>query len=412
MEQGPIILFTAFERSGDDHAAAVIRALKARRPELRIYGLGGEKMAAAGAEILEETVGGAVMGMGAIGQWKVHRARVKRLGVWMRDHAVDVHVPTDSPAANWAVCKLVKSKPWGELGDGGAGKVVHLVAPQLWAWASWRIGRLHKWSDRLLCVLPFEEKWFGQRGVKTRFIGHPLFDEAVDEGEVSEVVDRLGVGVDGGEGDSGGEGEIRIGLLPGSRKGEVLKNWPVMREVFERLRARFPQARGVVAAADEAGAKRIEEIGLGDGLRIEVGEVEGVLGWSEVVLTVSGTVTLRVARAGKPMVALYKVGGLFWRLIGWWLINTRTFTLPNLVARGGPSFDGEGHVVKEFVPWLGGDVGPIAEELAGLIEDKDKRERQVAALGAVMAKFETGGGSGGVGEAAAEEILAMLDGKG
>ncbi|MHC4997249.1 MAG: hypothetical protein ACYTGQ_19610, partial [Planctomycetota bacterium] len=108
METGPTILFTAFERSGDDHAAVVIRALKRRRPGLRIVGLGGDKMAAAGAEILEETVGRAVMGVGAIGQARVHRARVKRLGAWLRDHPVAVHVPTDSPAANWAVCKLVK----------------------------------------------------------------------------------------------------------------------------------------------------------------------------------------------------------------------------------------------------------------------------------------------------------------
>jgi lipid-A-disaccharide synthase len=98
---------------------------------------------------------------------KINRA-VKR---WLQTHPVALHVPVDSPAANFPICKIAKKS--------GA-RVVHLVAPQVWAWAEWRVNKLRRLTDLVLCLLPFEEQWFAMRGVKARFVGHPLFDEPLD----------------------------------------------------------------------------------------------------------------------------------------------------------------------------------------------------------------------------------------
>lgn len=371
----PCILFTAFEPSGDEHAAPVITALRLLKPEVPIYALGGPKMAEAGATLIESTVDRAAMGAGVITKAWEHRARLKRLAAWLAAHPVAIHVPTDSPAANWAICKMVK-RQWGSSGA----KVMHLVAPQVWAWASWRVSRLQKWSDGVLCILPFEPAWFEPYGVKAQFIGHPLFDHPLD------------TEIHGWESVSYAKGRPHIALLPGSRAGEVNGNWPIMQRVFESLLAKYEDAHGVIAAADEAGAQRIRDMSgaLHPRLRIVVKQMDAALAWADVVLSVSGTATLHVTRHLKPMAILYRVNPASWHGVGRWLMNTGTFTLPNLIAAGGPHREPDKHIVREFVPWLHGqkNVEPIVDELVSLIDDAKKRDRQIAALKQVVTQFD------------------------
>ncbi|MFN7022873.1 MAG: lipid-A-disaccharide synthase, partial [Phycisphaerales bacterium] len=168
---GPALLFTAFEPSGDDHAAPVIAALRSRHPRLPIYAWGGPKMEAAGATIVERTGDDAVMGMPGLAKVLEHSRINRRIDDWLDDHRITVHVPVDSPAANFPICALTKAR--------GA-KAVHLVAPQIWAWGQWRLKKLKRLTDLVLCLLPFEEEWFQARGVPARFIGHPLFDRTPD----------------------------------------------------------------------------------------------------------------------------------------------------------------------------------------------------------------------------------------
>ena len=105
---------------------------------------------------------------GALGQIRAHRQRVARMRQWLSTHAIDALVPVDSPAANWAMCKLTRSLH-------PKAKIIHLAAPQIWAWARWRIRKLRRLTDHVLCLLPFEPKWFGDRGVPCSFVGHPLY---------------------------------------------------------------------------------------------------------------------------------------------------------------------------------------------------------------------------------------------
>src|SRR5690606_27240603 len=97
----------------------------------------------------------------------------------------------------------------------------------------------------------------------------------------------------------------------------------------------YPGIHGVVAAADERGAAAVRQRGVPERVRVVAGQTEAVLGWADMVLCVSGTVTLHVARHLRPMVVIFRGSRAVWLGIGWWLINTRTFTLPNLIAGGG-----------------------------------------------------------------------------
>ncbi|MDH3583068.1 MAG: hypothetical protein OER86_02505 [Phycisphaerae bacterium] len=393
MSQTPCILFTAFEPSGDEHAAPVIGELRRRRPDLPVYALGGPKMAEAGAELIETTTDKATMLAGSFAQAWAHHRRLGRLRKWLADHPVAVHVPTDSPAANWSICRLVK-RTWG---DSGA-RVVHLVAPQVWAWATWRVRRLRKWSDLVLCILPFEPQWFAKHDVPSRFVGHPMFDEELD-------LEALGRAAANFPAD-----HPRIALLPGSRRGEVKHNWPLMEAAFHDLVQRYPHAQGLIAAADErmAAVVREQSPALAANLQARVGETEAILHWSDVVITVSGTATLHVARHHKPMVILFVASAITWNLIGRFLVSTRTFTLPNLLSSGGPRPDDSGHVVKEFAPFFGGvgGIAPIVEEVASLIDDEAKRQNQIRALIRVMAQFDEHRAA----PEAASAILQVLDG--
>ena len=382
------ILFTAFEPSGDEHAAPIIAELLKVRPDLKIHAMGGPKMQAAGATLIEHTVGDAAMLGSAIRKIQSHRKLLGRLETWIKANQVHVHVPTDSPAANWAICKMVK-RIWGDKGA----RVVHMVAPQVWAWASWRVRRLQKWSDRVLCLLPFEPDWFRKHEVDARFIGHPVFDEPLDLDELARLSALMPTG------------DIKLALLPGSRPGEIAKNGPIITEVFRRLSKIRPEVVGVVASLNAESADRYRSVAgeLPETLTVVDSQTEAVLHWADVVLTVSGTATLHVARHHKPMAIVYAVSPISWNLVGRWLMNTRTFTLPNLIALNGPSTRSDAHIVREFIPFHG-DVQPIVDEMTQLIDEPEKRNRQIDALRRITAPFL----DLNAGEQAAHAILEFL----
>lgn len=359
--EGGRILFTAFEPSGDQHAAVVIRELRARHPGLSIHAWGGPQMREAGATIEESTGEDALIGMPGLKKIREHRRMHARIVAWAARMRPTLHVPVDSPAANFPLCKALKRQ---------GSTVVHLVAPQLWAWGSWRIHKLKRDTSRVLCLLPFEEEWFRSRDVPAEFIGHPLFDLDLETCEL----DRLGSEMP--------RGTPRVCLLPGSRPGELAGNFPLLLEAFGRLRARHPETVGVVAATNERSAAWLREQTQGgwpQGLAVVAGQTDAAIRWSEVCLVASGTVTLQVARHARPMVVFYRANPIMYSLLGRWLIEAEFLTLPNLIAGR--------EIVPEFVPHFG-DSTRIVDAALRLIEDPAAREGQQAALAGVCARFE------------------------
>jgi lipid-A-disaccharide synthase len=255
--------------------------------------------------------------------------------------------------------------------------VVHLVAPQVWAWASWRVRRLRLWSDLVLCLLPFEPHWFQEHGVRAQFVGHPVFETPLDVAELQRQASAFA------------DGQPRVALLPGSRPSELKANWPVLLDAFGGFAERYPEAHAVVGAVDREAVGHLKRAAgeLPPNLTIAQGQTDAVIRWSQLVLTVSGTVTLHIARHGRPMTILYKVNPWTWKLIGRFLLETRTFTLPNLIELGSPQKTPDNHVVREFIPFFG-PTAPIVNELEALANDPVKRQQQLEVQARIVEKFD------------------------
>ena len=320
---------TAFEPSGDALGAMAARGLREIDPSIQIVGLGGSLMENEKVQLLEHTTKEAAMGVGAISEIR----RIKRLvGVvesWIQEHKPDVVVAVDSPAANWPVCKVAK-----KFGC----TVVHLAAPQLWAWAPWRIKKMKLLSDHVMCLLPFEEEWFASRGMPATFIGHPAM--------VKHVSNEVQLPA----------GEPNIVLLPGSRKREIAKNLPMQQEILARICAEFSGTEAVIACRGED-VERVKPY-CGD-MQIVADELPSVLDWADLALNVSGTVSLHIMQHATPMIGMYKVNALS-MLGSKIMLNTPNRLLPNVIA-------GE-RVVPEFIP-CGNIAGHIATVAIDLLRD-------------------------------------------
>ena len=358
-----VVLFTAQEPSGDAHAAPVIARLREAYPDIEPAAWGGPKMAAAGATMLGRTADDGVMGLAGIS--KV--AEVKRLHdeivAWARANPVAVHMPVDSPSANYPLC--ARLRPLGA-------RIVNLVAPQLWAWAPWRIRKVRRLSDVMLCLLPFEEEWFRSRGVTAKFVGHPVLSKPLELARCAEEAKRLP------------QGSPRVLLLPGSRSSEVRRNGRLLADIFALVRAAMPGARAVAVASNEANAQRFRaELGdkVPEGVDIVVSgrevSLEGALAWCDLALAVSGTVSLDCTRQAKPMIGVYRTS-LAEALGAKLVIRAPSLLLPNILAGR--------RIVPEFVPYAG-NARRIADEALAILGDRARSAQIERDLRAVADQF-------------------------
>ena len=359
----PIVIVTAFEPSGDAHAAPVIAELLRREPAMRVIGWGGPRMAEAGAEIVQETVADGAMGLQALSRVQFVRQERARLKAWLRDNRADLHLAVDSPAANFPLCR--ESRAAGL-------RVVHLVAPQLWAWGPWRAGRLRRTTDLVLCLLPFEEAWFRARNIPATFVGHPRIDRVPATALSAQDAARMP------------DGHPRLGLFPGSRAQEIRANLPLMLAVRAQLTESRAGLQCVIAAANERIAGLIQSV-IESSPRAEdrtipviVGASDQIAAWCDLALTVSGTMSLDLTRTGTPMVGIYRTSRLA-VFIAQIVLQTPFRLLPNVVAGRG--------IVPEFVP-CANDPQPIVRSAAALLDDPAARRTQHAALAAVVNQFE------------------------
>ncbi len=348
-------------------------------------------MKAAGAQLLDLSPTHGTMLLDALGQVRVHLQRLSRLKAWLREHRIDALIPVDSPAANWSICSLVRKHQ-------SQAKIIHLVAPQLWAWAPWRVRKMRRLSDHALCLLPFEPAWFAQHGIAATFVGHPVFDPACDTQRQQAVGQTQLPGA-----------AMKLALLPGSRISEIKSNWPTMLMVLRQLEQQLPGLRAAVGAADPRIAAMIQSTLPGDSSTttsssanplVMVDATDAVLAWADVALMTSGTVTLHGAVHHKPMVVMYNINRWTWVLIGKHLMRTKTFTLPNLISEA----QGMGRVVREFVPHFG-QVEPVRAAVHELLTQPTVRQTQQHRITQAMRVF--------AGQAFADQsavkIISLLD---
>ncbi|MCM1162744.1 MAG: lipid-A-disaccharide synthase [Muribaculaceae bacterium] len=304
--------FSAGEASGDIHAASVIRELKRIDPQAEIRFLGGDEMArAAGTEPLIHYRRMAYMGFidvarhlpEVLGNLAVARKAIKE---WRPDRVVLV----DYPSFNLKLADYARS-----LGL----KVDYYIAPKLWAWKEYRLKKLRRVTDRVLSILPFEPEWFAERGMKVEYVGNPSVEEvdlALQNMESAEEF-RHHHGLD--------ERPI-LALVPGSRRGEIMKNLPVMDAVARR----HPDFQAVIAGAPSIDKELYAQH---SSFPVVESTTLQLMAHSWAALVTSGTASLESSLAGTPQVVCYRAVGWKWAAdIFTHILKIPYVSLPNLIA--------------------------------------------------------------------------------
>ncbi len=301
-------------------------------------------MAEAGCKLLEATVGKAAMIYKAFSRVPHFYKLIKRITRYLKSNKADLVIVCDSPAFNFHIAKAAKKT---------GSKTLFYVAPQLWAWAGWRIRKLRKCCDKLCCILPFEQDWFGQRGIDVVFVGNPLLDEL--------DIDLAGYRKKYADFEPK---NARFALMPGSRAAEIDSLWRPMQQIATRLKQKYPAATFVTVAVD-AERKEILKAAQIAGFESQytIGSVSKTADAADFAIVASGSATLQVAAVGCPMVIMYQSSRILWHLVGWWLIKTKYLSLVNILA-------GE-ELVPEFMPYFS-SIEPVVESIEQLLEDRGK----------------------------------------
>lgn len=313
------IFFSVGEPSGDQHAAHLMTELKKRRPDVTFSGFGGPEMKQLmerdGTSLLYPLTNLAVMGFLKVIPllWQFYRL-VKQAEKYFRENKPDAVVLVDFPGFNWWIARKAKA---------ACIPVFYYLPPQLWGWASWRIRKMKKFVDHVLCALPFEPGWYAERGMKVDFVGHPFFDE-VAESQLDEQFPARW------------EGKRIVGVLPGSRTHEIKDNFRLQLTVIEKLHRQHPDTVFPVAcykpAQLELCQKIYQESGLELPLHFFTGKTSEIIEYSACCLMVSGSVSLEMLARKKPAVVIYAVLR-FYAWIAPKVTSVDSFTLPNLIAK-------------------------------------------------------------------------------
>ena len=314
----PLIYVIAGEVSGDIIGAKLIREIKRlQKHKFRFAGVGGEQMTNEGVQSLFPISEMAVMG---IFELVPHVPNlIRRIHETVQDIIAKKPVAVisiDSKAFTMRVAKLIQKK---QKESDKEIKLIHMVAPTVWAWRPGRAKNISKFLDHLLTLFPFEPALFTRYGLPTTFIGHPLAEQSVGCSSVYRNIHDVD------------EATKIISLLPGSRPGEIKRLLPTFKKTLDLLLKKYPNIHIAMPTVDSVkGMLRRETLGWKTPVSI-ITDPEmklNALAASSVALAASGTVTLELALAKVPSVIAYKVNSLS-AIIGYFLVNQDAVVLPN-----------------------------------------------------------------------------------
>ena len=379
-----LIYLVAGEASGDVLGARLMAALRERRPDLDFAGVGGERMEAAG-------LGGSLFPMRDLSLMGLVDVvpNLRRLAGRMAEAEADILrrrpaalVTIDAPSFALRLAERVRPK---------GVRVVHYVAPQVWAWRPWRVRKLRERVDLVLALLPFEPSFFERAGVPVRFVGHPVVESGVDGGDGARFRAAHGIGA----------AERPVVVMPGSRRGEVARLLGVFGEALRIAGRGVPGLRPVLpVAAPVEEAVRAGTAGwpVPPVLLRDAGARRDGYAAAGAGLIKSGTSSLEMAVAGVPHVIGYKVNPVT-AAIARRLIEVPHASLVNLLA------------AREVVPERlqeGCTPGRLAAELVRLLREPDAAAAQRAAFAEVLAMLRPAPGAA-PSVAAAEAVLEVVE---
>jgi lipid-A-disaccharide synthase len=402
------IFFSAGEPSGDLHGANLIRQLRQRHPGIQTVGYGGPKMAEAGCQLHADLTALAVMWF-ARALLNLHKFwdLASRADRYFRHQKPDAVVLIDYPGFNWWIARRAKAHGI---------PVFYYMPPQIWAWARWRVKKMRRLTDHVLCGLPFEEQWFAKNGCNATFVGHPFFDEVrrypYDERFIERHRELAGP---------------LVAILPGSRTQEVTNNLRWFLKAAALVHRKVPQARFAVASFKPRQAEIARRLVEQSGLPAEVclGKTPELMRLADCAMAVSGSVSLELLYHAVPTVILYWISRLAFFVQGFFR-KVKYITLVNLLAGEegvggqGPGARGKGSgfgvqgsgnrdqgsdgvLFPEYLTYEDKSA-QIAGHIVEWLMDPAKRSARVEALAALRAGVSHGGAS----DRAAKYILNAL----
>lgn len=371
-------MIIAGEASGDVHAANLAKELYRLKPDLKIFGLGSERMRQAGVVTVYDIKDTSVVGVTEVmprlfSIWKVY----KGLSSIIRNEPPDLLVLIDFPDFNLMLAKVAKKE---------GVPIVYYISPQVWAWRSGRVNKIARLVKKILVILPFEKEIYKKADVECEFVGHPLLDEVIPKYSKRDAVKRFGLKAN----------RPVFGLLPGSRKNEIGSLLDPILGSAKLIRNMTPDAQFILPAAPGINIKEIKDAVDRSGLSVSIieGDAVDAINISDMIIVASGTTTLQAAILGVPMVIIYKISFLSY-LMGRLLVKVKDIGLVNIVAG------------KRIVPeLLQKDVNPerIFSAFWNIYGKPDKYQKTKDALKKVRIKL----GKSGASRKAAVSILKIL----
>jgi len=374
------ILISAGEASGEMYGAQLIEALRRRASALDFFGVGGERMRAAGCDTVVDAKDLSVVGITEILNhlpkiYGLYRHLIAEAGRRKPDLAIVI----DSPAFNWRVAREMKKRGI---------PVVYYVAPQFWAWRQGRVRLLRNFVDKAFVIFPFEEKFYRDRGVDATFIGHPLAQLPEPAVSHSAYADQFHLN----------PVKHWIALMPGSRMKEVRMNLPTILDAAAQLGSDYEFLLPVAPTLDRQFLASL----IGQRKITLVPESLPALFHSRAGIIASGTATVEAAMMRLPFVMVYRVSPLtYW--LGKPRVKVPYFAMVNLIA--------EDEIVPELVQ-MSFTVANLVTRMKEILPDGPPRERMLQGLASVKAKLQApksaaDAATGSPADRAAETILAL-----
>ena len=346
-------MLVAGEASGDLHASNVIESIKKLDPDAEFRFIGGDLMSKAARkspEIHYDKLN--VMGFSEVlRKLPTLLTNLKEAKRIVKEFHPDVLILVDYPGFNLKLAEYAH-----KLGI----RVDYFISPKIWAWKEWRVKSIKKYVDNMYSILPFEEAFYKQHGYDVKYVGNPSVQEIdYSLGHLppkKHFMERQGFT---------DQEKPLIALLPGSRKGEIRNNLPIMIEAAKR----FPEYQFAVAAAPAIPEKFYREVAQDPGLQVVFNATPILLKYSAAALVTSGTATLETALIGTPQVVCYRANGikLSYKIMEK-LLKVKYVALPNLIVNNG--------IVPEMLVH-NCTVDNVARELMPLLQHSPKREWQI-----------------------------------
>jgi lipid-A-disaccharide synthase len=371
------ILISAGEASGEMYGAQLMDALRRRQASIQFFGVGGERMRAAGCDTVVDAKDLAVVGITEILSRlpKIYRL-FHRLIAAADDNPPDLAIVIDSPAFNWRVARQMRKRGI---------PVVYYVCPQFWAWRQGRVRLLRKYVDKALVIFPFEEKFYRDRGVDASFVGHPLADVPKPRESRNDYAAQYGLDA----------AKAWITLMPGSRVKEVRMNLPTILDASAKLGSGYEFLLPVAPTLDRTWLEGL----LGGRASVKlVPEALPALVHSRAGIIASGTATVEAALMGTPFVMVYRVSPLTY-LLGRSRVKVPHFAMVNLIAG------------KEVVPELVQDdftAEKVTQEVVKILSDGPARDAMIAGLAEVRSALRSAPDRPPAAEQAADAVMAIL----